>query len=125
MNTAALTFVSNLMDRVAIPYAFMEWKEKPPEDRYYVGEPSELAMTTMEEDGQQDTTLFLRGFTRGEWSALVRDAEMIRKNLPMTAILEDGTGIAVFYAGSAFVPTGDATLKSIKINLDVKEWSVK
>lgn len=124
MNEAILAYINSLMESLAIPYAFMEWKSKPPDDRYYVGEASELAMTTMEEDGRQDTTLYLRGFTRGEWSALSRDAENIRKSLPHTAILEDGSGIAVFYGGASFVPTGDAEIKSIKINLDIKEWRV-
>lgn len=124
MTEAGLKFVSDLMDRLSIPYAFMEWKSKPPDDRYHVGEPSEVAMTTMEEDGQEDTMFILRGFTRGEWSLLLGDAEKIKKNLPQTAILPDGTGIAVFYAGSRPVPTGVAELKSIKINLDIKEWSV-
>lgn len=123
MTEAALKFVSDLMDRLSIPYAFMEWKSKPP-DRYHVGEPIGVAMTTMEEDGREDTAFFLRGFTRGEWSLLLNDAEKIKKNLPQTAILPDGTGIAVFYAGSQPVPTGYAQLKSIKINLDIKEWSV-
>ena len=124
MTEAGLKFVSDLMDRLSIPYAFMEWKSKPPDDRYFVGEPLEVVMTTMEEDGQEDTTFILRGFTRGKWNLLNKDAQTIKKNLPQTAILPDGTGIAVFYAGSRPVPTGVAELKSIKINLDIKEWSV-
>lgn len=124
MTEASLKFISDLMDSLSIPYAFMEWKSKPPDDRYFVGEPLEVAMTTMEEDGQEDTTFVLRGFTRQEWMLLHRDAETIKKNLPQTAILPDGTGIAVFYAGSRPVPTGDAELKSIKTNLDIKEWKV-
>ena len=112
------------MDGLSIPYDFMEWKGKPPDDRYHVGESNEVTMTTMEEDGHQDSTFILRGFTRRDWKLLMDDAQTIKKNLPRTAILPDGTGIAVFYAGSTPVPTGDAELKSIKINLDIKEWSV-
>lgn len=125
MTEAGLKFVSTFMDGLSIPYDFMEWKDKPPDDRYFTGETNELTMTRLEEDGQQDSTMILRGFTRREWGLLWKDAETIRKNLPQTAILPDGTGIAVFYAGSAPVPTGDAALKSIKTNLDIKEWSVK
>lgn len=124
MTEAGLKFVSDFMDGLSIPYDFMEWKDKPPDDRYHVGEPNEVTMTTLEEDGHQDTTFIVRGFTRKEWKHLMQDAETIKKNLPRTAILPDGTGIAVFYAGSTPVPTGDAELKSIKINLDIKEWSV-
>lgn len=125
MTEAGLKYIAGFMDGLSIPYDFMEWKDKPPDDRYFVGETNELTMTRLEEDGQQDSTFILRGFTRKEWGLLLKDAETIRKNLPKTAILPDGTGIAVFYAGSAPVPTGDAELKSIKTNLDIKEWSVK
>ena len=124
MTEAGLKFVSDLMDGLSIPYDFMEWKDKPPDDRYFVGEPLEVVMTTMEEDGREDTTFILRGFTRRDWNLLTQDAQTIKKNLPQTAILPDGTGIAVFYAGSRPVNTADAQLKSIKINLDIKEWSV-
>lgn len=43
----------------------------------------------------------------------------------LTAILEDKTGIAVFYTLSMPVPTGVDELKRIQINLKVKEWRVK
>jgi len=124
MTEAGIQFVSDFMDSLSIPYDFMEWKDKPPDDRYFVGEPTEVAMTTLEEDGQQDTNFILRGFTRKEWKLLMQDADTIKRNLPQTAILPNGTGIAVFYAGSMPVSTADAQLKSIKINLDIKEWSV-
>lgn len=124
MTIASLQFITNLMDGLSIPYAFMEWKTKPPEDRYFVGEPIEDTMTTMEEDGRQDITFILRGYTRGDYSLLMQDAEAIKKNLPQTAILPDGTGIAVFYEGSRAVMTADNQLKSIKTNLKIKEWSV-
>lgn len=124
MTEAGLTFIANLMDGLSIPYDFMEWKTKPPEDRYHVGEPIPVPTTTMEEDGKEETDFILRGFTRGDWALLWSDARKIKKNLPQTAILPDGTGIAVFYAGSAPVPTGNEQLKSIKTNLTIKEWSV-
>lgn len=124
MTEATMKFVSDLMDSLSIPYDFMEWKDKPPDDRYFVGEPLEDIMTTLEEDGRQDITFILRGFTRKDYSLLMRDAENIKKNLPQTAILPDGTGIAVFYEGSRPVPTADNQLKSIKTNLRIKEWSV-
>ena len=124
MTEATMKFVSDLMDSLSIPYDFMEWKDKPPDDRYFVGEPLEDIMTTLEEDGRQDIAFILRGFTRKGYSLLMRDAENIKKNLPQTAILPDGTGIAVFYEGSRPVPTADNQLKSIKTNLRIKEWSV-
>ena len=128
MTEAGLKFISDLMDGLSIPYDFMTWEARPPgepmPDRYHVGEPSEMTMTTMEEDGMEETNFFLRGFTRGDWALLWSDARKIKKNLPKTAILPDGTGIAVFYEGSRAVMTADNQLKSIKTNLKIKEWSV-
>ena len=125
MTEAGLKYMSDLMDSLSIPYDFVEWKTKPPDDRYFVGEPLEDIMTKLEEDGQQDITFVLRGFTRVDYSLLMKDAQTIKENLPQTAILPDGTGIAVFYEGSRPVPTADNQLKSIKTNLKIKEWSVK
>lgn len=125
MTEAAMKYMSDLMDSLSIPYDFVEWKTKPPDDRYFVGEPLEDIMTTLEEDGQQDITFILRGFTRVGYSLLMKDAQTIKENLPKTAILPDGTGIAVFYEGSRPVQTADNQLKSIKTNLKIKEWSVK
>lgn len=124
MSEAALKFIADLMDSLSIPYDHIEWNGGLPVERYFVGEPIEDTMTTMEEDGGQDTVMILRGFTRKEKMMLIRDAETIRKHLPQTAILSDGTGIAVFYEGSRLIHTGDAELKSIKTNLRIKEWKV-
>ena len=39
-------------------------------------------------------------------------------------ITSSGSAVAIFYAHSLIVPTGDAELKSIQINLSIKEWKV-
>ena len=124
MSIAALAYISDMMESLEIPYAFMEWKEKPPDRYYFVGEYNELPMQNREEDGRQETTLYLRGFTRGEWLVLEQAKEKIEKSMGKIAILQDGTGMAVFYDGATVVPTGDAELKSIKINLTIQEWKV-
>lgn len=125
MSEAVLKFIADLMDSLSIPYDHEEWQDTQP-DRYFVGEFIEDTMTTMEEDGRQDTVLILRGFTRKEKLILARDARTIKKHLAnnQTHTLPDGTVVAVFYEGSRFIHTGDAELKSIKTNLRIKEWSV-
>ena len=42
----------------------------------------------------------------------------------MTTILPNGNGLAIFYAGSLVVPTGDEELKKIEIHLRINEWKV-
>ena len=123
MSVNVLNYVNALMEKLNIPYAFMRWITEPPEV-YFVGECDELAMTTKEENGRQDTNVILRGFTRKDWMHLEEAREKIEKSAPITAVLEDGTGIAVFYEGATVVPTFDADLKSIKINLTIQEWKV-
>lgn len=123
MSMTALKYVSDLMEDIGIPYAFGEWKEKPP-DRYWVGNYIEPEMLTREEDGRQDITFILRGYARGEWMLLEQDKAKIEKHASKTAILPDGTGIAVSYAGADVVPTAESDIVSMKINLDITEWSV-
>lgn len=124
MSEAALRFLSDLMDSMGIPYAFMEWQQKPPDDYYFVGEYLETPSPTREESGLTESTFILRGFTRKSWLLLEQAKAKIEKNVAVTAILDDGSGIAVFYDTAQPVPTGDNELKSIKINLAVQERKV-
>lgn len=126
MSMAGLKFVADMMQEIGVPYAYERWNTKPPDDYYCVGESyTEIPSLTKEENGRQDTTLYLRLFTRGEWLLLEQAKERIEKNCARTAILDDGSGIAIFYESAMIVPTGDADLKSIKINLTIQEWKVK
>lgn len=125
MTEAALVYMRNLMKDLSIPYAFLEWKEKPPEEGYFVGDYIESATLDREENGHTECTFILRGFTRKEWSFLEEAKRKIEKSAASTTILPDGTGLAIFYATGEHVPTGDAELKGIKINLTIPEWRVK
>ena len=124
MGISALQYVNKLMADIGISYEFMRWNSGIPPDVYFVGEYMESPSMTKEENGHQETTFILRGFTRKEWLLLEQAKEKIEKNATQTAILGDGTGIAVFYDSATVVPTGDAELKSIKINLNIQEWKV-
>lgn len=125
MSVAVLKYVDDLMQSMGIPYGFMRYNNEPPSEKYYfVGDYTELEMTTKEENGMQEITFILRGFTRDSWLLLEQAREKIEKSVAKTAILPDGTGIAVFYGSAMPVPTGDAELKSIKINLNIQEWKV-
>ena len=124
MSISALGYIAKLMESIGIPYQFMRWESGIPPDGYFVGEYIESPSLTLEESGFQETTFILRGFTRSTWLVLEQAKEKIEKSIPKTAILEDGSGIAVFYESATVVPTNDADLKSIKINLNIQEWKV-
>ena len=124
MSISVLGYIDNLMKTIGIPYEFMRWNSGLPPDGYFVGEYIEAPSMTREENGFQETTFILRGYTRNSWLVLEQAKAKIEKSIPKTAILEDGSGIAVFYESATVVPTQDADLKSIKINLTIQEWRV-
>ena len=124
MSNAVLKYISDTLDDLDIDYEFGGWSSDPVPDPYFVGEYSEPESLTKEEDGLQEIDFILTG-TGTTWIGLERAKETIENNISKTAILPNGNGIAVFYAGSLIVPTGDAELKRIQINLSIKEWSVK
>lgn len=123
MSLAVLKFISDALDSLNINYQFGEWSTNPVPDPYFVGEYTESESLTREEDGLQEATFMLTG-TGTNWLTLEQAKASIENNISKTAILPNGNGIAVFYAGSLIVPTGDAELKRIQINLTIKEWSV-
>ena len=117
-----LSFIKEQMNILAIPYEFMQWSSeiKYP---YWVGEYSETP--TLTEDGYEESTFILTGTTRGTWSDLEEDKKKIKKHFPSVGGLRsttDSGSIAVFFSGSLPVPTGEADLKRIQINLTIKEW---
>lgn len=125
MTTAVLKFIKDAMDSAGIPYEFMEFTSSITALRsYWVGSYSEV--TPIAEDGMQETQFILTGTGKGKWLDLEKEKAKIEQLFPMvggkTAILDNGSGVAVFYGNAFPVPTGDVLLKRLQINLTVKEW---
>lgn len=122
-----LKIISDAMDALDINYDFKMWHGVP-QYPYFTGEYQEIE--SINEDGEQETQFILNGFARSEESSaeLERAKNKIKKYFPQIggrlATTESGSRVAIFYA-SAFgnLPTGDAELEKIQINLKVKEWS--
>ena len=122
MSKAVLAYVNKQLANEGINYEFGEWKSEPVYP-YWVGEYNESQPN--EEDGSKESTLFLNGWTTGTWSNLEDDREKIERLFSFnTSILGDGSAVDVSYAGCLIIPTGDATLKRMQINLSIKEWRV-
>lgn len=125
MSIRALKIVSDAMEALGIEYGFAEYAKTPVVYPYFVGEYTERE--SMTEDGLQEATFLLTGFHRGTWLELEKAKEQIEKHFSQVGkvvIAEDGSAVAIFYANALIVPTGDAELKSIQVNLSVKEWKV-
>lgn len=115
-------FIDDQMAAIAVPYELGEWTSDiiyP----YFVGEFTEFPVGT--EDGAEETEVLLSGFNRGNYSDLVKINDKIKKHFPQNGGLCAKTGsgsIAVFFDGSSQIPTNEAGLKKIQINLRIKEW---
>ena len=111
-----LKFINEQMDMIAVPYEFMEWTA-PVVYPYGVGETTE--------DGAEQSTLLLTFFHRGKMIDLLEIKEKIKKHFPPVYGLRgetEGGAIAVFYDGFLPIPSGEADLKKIQINLKINEW---
>ena len=110
------------MSQIAVNYEFDEWTSDIVYP-YFVGEISEDEPQT--EDGAETATVMLTGFHRGKYIELEKAKEKIKKHFnPITGLgakTDSGT-IAVFFVGAFNIPSGEADLKKIQINLKVKTW---
>lgn len=120
-----LKFINEQMDILSVPYEFGEWTSEV-QYPYFTGEVSEEPPTT--EDGYESSTFILNGFNRGTEGVILGLEEIkakIRKHFHpidgLCATTESGT-IVAYYGGAFPVPTNEADLKRIQINLIIKEW---
>lgn len=124
MTKSALKVIKDAMADLGIEYSFMEYKGVT--YPYFVGEYAESPQPN--EDGLQETTFLLTGFSRTTWGELESAKQKIKNKFHQSDGLivttEEGV-VAIFYENSLVVPTGDAELKRMQINLLIKEWSVK
>lgn len=118
-----LGFINNQMETIGIPYEFGEWTSSVVYP-YFVGEITEDPVTT--EDGHEESTLILTGFHRGKMIDLLRAMEKIKAHFcPFSGLrgrTDSGSAIAVFFDGYFVIPSGEADLKKIQINLKIHTW---
>lgn len=118
-----LKFINEQMTAIAVPYEFMQWTSAVTYP-YFVGEITEDPTTT--EDGRESSTMLLTGFSRGNYIDMETIKEKIKSHFsPVYGArgqTDSGATIAVFYDGAFYVPTGEADLKKIQINLKIYVW---
>lgn len=118
-----LKFINDQMTAIVVPYEFMQWTSEV-KYPYFVGEITEEP--TMTEDGLEESTMLLTGFSRGKFIDLETVKEKIKSHFSpiygLTGQTDSGSAIAVFFDGSFYIPTGEADLKKIQINLKIKLW---
>lgn len=118
-----LKFIKEQMDAIAVPYEFMQWTSEV-KYPYFVGELTEDPTDT--EDGRESSTMLLTGFSRGKYVDMEIIKEKIKSHFsPVYGLrgqTDSGATIAVFYDNAFYVPTGEADLKKLQINLKIFLW---
>lgn len=122
MTTEALGYISDCLESLSIPYEFMVWTQGL-SFPYAVGEYTEIE--SINEDGCETGTFLLTVTTDKSFLILEEIKAKVKDFFPAdgrTAILDNGSGIAVSYSSSFPVLTGEQGLNRIQINLNIKEW---
>lgn len=117
-----LGIIASELNSIGVPYEFMQWTSAE-HDLYFVGEYSETPTVT--EDGYKESTLILTGTTNRDWLDLERIRAKIEHHFPCIygrRLSTDTGAVLIFYGNSFPIDTGEAGLKRIQINLEVKEW---
>lgn len=118
-------FIKNQMNILAVNYEYGEWSSEV-NYPYWVGELTEDPVMT--EDGLEESTMILTGFHRGKQIDLETVKNKIKQHFdPIDGLCAktDSGSITVFFDGSFFIPSGEADLKKMQINLKIKEWKGK
>ena len=122
---SVLGIIKDELNSIGVPYEFMRWTD-PVQYPYFIGEYTEVPIVT--EDGAKETTFMLTGTTNtsdGSWLELEQFRAKIEKHFPPVYGLRKTTAegaVVIMYENSFPVPTGEADLKRIQINLQIKEW---
>lgn len=118
-----LKVIATQLNTLGVPYEYMRWSGTV-SDPYFVGEYSQV--TTLSEDGLSEYTFMLNGFSRGSWADLEEIKQKIEQHFPVAGGLriatDDGSAVVITFESAYPVDTGEADLKRIQINLNVKKW---
>ena len=117
-----LKFINEQMEALGIPYEFGGWTSGVVYP-YGVGECTENEPIT--EDGASEVPFILTFFHRGSRIALEEIKDKIKQHFHPVCGYRTQTesgAIAAFYGGAFYIPTGEADLKKLQINLKIKTW---
>lgn len=125
MTQEALSILRAAMADMRLPYALGQYRAAPLPETYFVGQWVDAEGFT--EDGREDSTMTLLGYSRAGLDALMTAARAIQARFPdygWTGLTSSGSGIAIAFAGVTALTDIDGAARRISINLNIKEWRV-
>lgn len=117
-----LNALNAVLESLGINYEYDSMSESPPRYPYWVGEYSEIEPTT--EDGEEEFSIILTGFCRGNLLALEEEKEKIKECFKhgLSKTTESGAFIFFSSAGSLNIPVDDPDLRKRQITINAKYW---
>lgn len=114
---------STIMEILNIPCEYQTWTQVVSYP-YWVYEI--LGSPVVPEDGMEELTIILTGFSKGKALPLAQAEGRIKQYFKhgVTVTDDDGSTICFSYGGFQSVSTGVENLKRIDITISVKKWSV-
>lgn len=123
MTEFSLKSIANAMKEMNLNYSFISFNRKITYP-YFVGEYTETE--GFSEDGLEESTMMISGFTRGSWLEIEKAKNKIKDyfGIGKEFVDTDGSIAVIMYSDSFPIPQEDLELKRIQINLRIKEWRV-
>lgn len=117
-----LAVINDQLEGLGLNYEFGKMTQSPPQYPYWVGDYTEPEGMT--EDGKEEPTVILTGFSRGKFIELEIQKATIKEHFRhgVSVITESGSAVVVFYGGSFNIPLEDDDLKKCQVNLSIKSW---
>ncbi|SEA15892.1 hypothetical protein SAMN04515656_104144 [Eubacterium aggregans] len=114
---------SVMMEILDVPCEYQTWTQVVSYP-YWVYEI--LGSPVVSEDGMEELTIILTGFSKGKALPLAQAEGRIKQYFKhgVTVTDDDGSTICFSYGGFQSVSTGAPDLKRIDITISVKKWSV-
>lgn len=120
-----LAVINNELEKIGLNYEFGRMTKTPIKYPYWVGDYTEPEGMT--EDGLEEPTFILTGFSRGRFIELEQQKNIIKDHFKhgVSVITETGAAVVIFYAGSFNIPLDEDDLKKCQVNLSIKTWKGK
>lgn len=125
MTMQSLAFIAQKLNAEGVEYSFGQWNKKTVYP-YFVGD--YIESSTNKYDNMTVSKFMLTGTSDTDRLSLENVKKKVKTLFPLygfTHIFPDGSGIAIMYSDSFFIPDNTGKFYRIQINLTVKEWSVK
>lgn len=121
-----LAVVNEQLESLGLNYEYGTMTASPPTYPYWVGEYSSEP-EGLTEDGKEEPTVILTGFSRGKNIDLENQKTLIKDHFRhgVSVITESGSAVVIYYGGSLPIPLEDNDLKKCQVNLSIKTWKGK